>query len=444
MTFKSKKMSEFQLRELVNSIDAVDFPDLIKFKNAVQSRLQKITNFKTIAEHKKSDQNLKDFRLRKISDLEREIKKWQETLDNIHTIDHSVPQASELRKFLQYWTDDRMRDYCAMHVKTVPSVGDERVRAKLDLVAVKKRIEGYKQRIAIEARRAERNNWFPVFVTLTLANWKLDEFYSDGRAVRDYVREIGREVNLAQGKKKRDKVTGLKYFCVPENGDKNGRLHYHLILFLEKLPVKFQRDPNQGKRIPSERQFSSWQFWKYGNELAIPVRSRNDVYTRELNWQWPVDNEGQPLPVHSPEALPAYLTEYLKKRIGIKRWRKDAKLRCKMSRNFGTMTEPPKQVTVKELRKLRNAKTQTGANNGLRSSASKIAAQKLKNNGITPQEFLEFRTQVPNLYQRFQILTKATQLPNDWNSAMSVLRSFKEGDISDELALWARKEGFLK
>src|SRR5205814_5566057 len=70
--------------------------------------------------------------------------------------------------------------------------------------------------------------WFIVFDTLTLADDRLEAFYDNPNALRDYFRDIGRMVLAAEGRKANDSHADCyQYFCVPEYGTANGRLHFH-------------------------------------------------------------------------------------------------------------------------------------------------------------------------------------------------------------------------
>src|SRR5436190_21759925 len=50
-------------------------------------------------------------------------------------------------------------------------------------------------------RQAHSDGWFIVFDTLTLADDRLEAFYDNPNALRDYFRDIGRMVLAAEGRK---------------------------------------------------------------------------------------------------------------------------------------------------------------------------------------------------------------------------------------------------
>src|SRR5207237_9457816 len=72
--------------------------------------------------------------------------------------------------------------------------------------------------------QAHADGWFIVFDTLTLADDRLEAFYDNPNALRDYFRDIGRMVLAAEGRKANDSHADCyQYFCVPEYGTANGR-----------------------------------------------------------------------------------------------------------------------------------------------------------------------------------------------------------------------------
>src|SRR2546430_1306736 len=98
-------------------------------------------------------------------------------------------------------------------------------------------------------RQAHADGWFIVFDTLTLADDRLEAFYDNPNALRDYFRDIGRMVLAAEGRKANDSHADCyQYFCVPEYGTANGRLHFHAVHFMRTLPTG-SVDPNFGRRF---------------------------------------------------------------------------------------------------------------------------------------------------------------------------------------------------
>src|SRR5437588_414724 len=87
-------------------------------------------------------------------------------------------------------------------------------------------------------------------------------------ALRDYFRDIGRMVLAAEGRKANDSHADCyQYFCVPEYGTANGRLHFHAVHFMRTLPTG-SVDPNFGRRVRNRRQLNSLQnTWPYGYSM---------------------------------------------------------------------------------------------------------------------------------------------------------------------------------
>src|SRR5699024_12668737 len=91
-------------------------------------------------------------------------------------------------------------------------------------------------------RQAHADGWFIVFDTLTLADDRLEAFYDNPNALRDYFRDIGRMVLAAEGRKANDSHADCyQYFCVPEYGTANGRLHFHAVHLDRKSVVLGKR-----------------------------------------------------------------------------------------------------------------------------------------------------------------------------------------------------------
>src|SRR5260370_778927 len=65
------------------------------------------------------------------------------------------------------------------------------------------------QRLMNAMRQAHADGWFFVFDTLTLADDRLEAFYDNPNALRDYFRDIGRMVLAAEGRKANDSHADL-------------------------------------------------------------------------------------------------------------------------------------------------------------------------------------------------------------------------------------------
>src|SRR3989440_656155 len=159
------------------------------------------------------------------------------------------------------------------------------------------------QRLMNAMRQAHADGWFIVFDTLTLADDRLEAFYDNLNALRDYFRDIGRMVLAAEGRKATDSHADCyQYFGVPEYGTANGRLHFHALHFMRTLPTG-SVDPNFGRRARNSSQLNSLQnTWPYGYSMPIAVRYTQDAFSRS-GWLWPVDAKGEPLKATSCMAV---------------------------------------------------------------------------------------------------------------------------------------------
>src|SRR5258708_2777520 len=79
-------------------------------------------------------------------------------------------------------------------------------------------------------------------------------------------------VLAAEGRKANDSHADCyQYFCVPEYGTANGRLHFHAVHFMRTLPTR-SVDPNFGRRLRNRLQLNSLQnTWPNGSSMPIAV-----------------------------------------------------------------------------------------------------------------------------------------------------------------------------
>src|SRR5256885_1438888 len=129
------------------------------------------------------------------------------------------------------------------------------------------------QRLMNAMRQAHADGWFIVFDTLTLADDRLEAFYDNPNALRDYFRDIGRMVLAAAGRNANDSHADCyQYFCVREYGTDNGRLHFcfqaedgirdYKVTGVQTcaLPISINRDDLEGIEIPLLRQARTRNF----------------------------------------------------------------------------------------------------------------------------------------------------------------------------------------
>src|SRR5206468_54752 len=138
-------------------------------------------------------------------------------------------------------------------------------------------------------RQATAAGWATDVDTLRLAVDRVGSVYANSNALREYLRATVFCV-LAAGVRKSIVLYAdcYQYFCVPEYGTANGRLHFHAVHFMRTLPTG-SVDPNFGRRVRNRRQLNSLQnTWPYGYSMPIAVGYTQDAFSRS-GWLWPVD-----------------------------------------------------------------------------------------------------------------------------------------------------------
>src|SRR5688500_19114762 len=145
------------------------------------------------------------------------------------------------------------------------------------------------QRLMNAMRQAHADGWFIVFDTLPLADDRLEAFYDNPNALRDYFRDIGCLVLAAEGRKANDSHADCyQYFCVPEYGTATCRLHFHAVPFIRPLPTA-SVDPNFGPRVHNRRQVDSLHnAWPDGYRMQISRRYTAAAFSRYGQF-WPAD-----------------------------------------------------------------------------------------------------------------------------------------------------------
>src|SRR5436189_191544 len=104
------------------------------------------------------------------------------------------------------------------------------------------------QRLMNAMRQAHADGWFIVFDTLTLADDRLEAFYDNPNALRDYFRDIGPMVLAAEGRKANDSPADCEQDCgVPASGTAPGRLQFRAVPVRRPLPPGSVA-PDSGRR----------------------------------------------------------------------------------------------------------------------------------------------------------------------------------------------------
>src|SRR5271157_4418671 len=315
------------------------------------------------------------------------------------------------------------------------------------------------QRLMNAMRQAHADGWFIVFDTLTLADDRLEAFYDNPNALRDYFRDIGRMVLAAEGRKANDSHADCyQYFCVPEYGTANGRLHFHAVHFMRTLPTG-RVDPNFGRGVRNRRQLNSLQnTWPYGYSMPIAVRYTQDAFSRS-GWLWPVDAKGEPLKATSYMAVGFYVAKYVNKKsdmdlaakgLGAKEWNNSLKtklsllpkklFRIRMSRNFGmkmlTMTHLSTECLI-QLTKL--GYDATPFNQILKQNAKR--EMRLRLGKVTVADVLAAQPVTTNLLKFMRASIKMIGVSNLQSFIASMTQKLTLSDISDESKNYLDKAG---
>src|SRR5216683_578074 len=315
------------------------------------------------------------------------------------------------------------------------------------------------QRLMNAMRQAHADGWFIVFDTHTLADDPLEAYNDKPNALRDYFRDIGRMVLAAEGRKANDSHADCyQYFCVPEYGTANGRLHFHAVHFMRTLPTG-SVDPNFGRRVRNRRQLNSLQnTWPYGYSMPIAVRYTQDAFSRS-GWLWPVDAKGEPLKATSYMAVGFYVAKYVNKKsdmdlaakgLGAKEWNNSLKaklsllpkklFRIRMSRNFGMkmliMTNLSTECLI-QLTKL--GYDATPFNRILKQNAKR--EMRLRLGKVTVADVLAAQPVTTNLLKFMRASIKMIGVSNLQSFIASMTQKLTLSDISDESKNYLDKAG---
>ncbi|CCX17246.1 Similar to Minor spike protein H; acc. no. P03646 [Pyronema omphalodes CBS 100304] len=259
------------------------------------------------------------------------------------------------------------------------------------------------QRLMNAMRQAHADGWFIVFDTLTLADDRLEAFYDNPNALRDYFRDIGRMVLAAEGRKANDSHADC----------------YH---------------------------------------MPIAVRYTQDAFSRS-GWLWPVDAKGEPLKATSYMAVGFYVAKYVNKKsdmdlaakgLGAKEWNNSLKtklsllpkklFRIRMSRNFGmkmlTMTNLSTECLI-QLTKL--GYDATPFNQILKQNAKR--EMRLRLGKVTVADVLAAQPVTTNLLKFMRASIKMIGVSNLQSFIASMTQKLTLSDISDESKNYLDKAG---
>lgn len=173
----------------------------------------------------------------------------------------------------------------------------------LRIEAKQNRCSIYKFLMQCEIAYQAKRKAFIIFNTLTVAPEEYTKVFSKGStAFKEYIRRINK------------RVVNHKYFAVIEEGAQHGRLHIHVLHFMDTLPRE-AADPNLGRTVPRYRLIDCLRkHWPHGHSAPVAVRySPLDAYGLK-QWRWPHDiKTDKPLVMGSPQRIASYISKYITK-----------------------------------------------------------------------------------------------------------------------------------
>lgn len=372
--------------------------------------------------------------------------------------------VSVVTAFNKYYTEYSFKSRCEYYNHVVLPGRKDEVTEMLVNMTYNKRKSMYTQRLINEILCLHDDGWFFVFDTLTLDDVRLDNFYANKTAMRDYFRKIGNEVLKAENRSVNDSYNDCyKYFCVPEFGTDNGRLHFHVLHCIRTLPFQC-KDPNYGKKTRNYREIRFFkQFWNYGFSSPIAVRYTNDAFTKK-GWLWVVDKNKQPLKAKPPVAVALYICKYVSKQInqtqsikrGEEKWAIQTMMkkiethnfRIRMSRGFG-MRIPKNQnmdnLTMDDLCQLTQVNSQVVKFPQIIKHLSKKELRK-RLNRLSVEQVLSMDLATINLLKsiRESINSQESSLAVLAQLMFSSLKAIKKTDLSSRVIDFLTKADLLR
>lgn len=299
-----------------------------------------------------------DNRIRTLRAKHRQHPLHKEAAEYLHLLVNSKTIHTQKENLKKYSSCKDMMDKFGYHRSPRTYTKREKMllNALTDAQRASRRLD-YIRRLHAEFREAERNGWFVIFDTLTYATPHLTAAKRDGNShVGRYCRTIGECVtravhgslsyyapdpdNIHRDKRAYHRVRdNYRYFVVPEYGDKNGRIHFHVVHFCRGLPSSWKIDP---MRAPDSKNRLIWEMkklWNYGFSYPMTARySPRDAWGR-LGHYWPRQKSGLPMPTGTLGKLGNYLTKYIQKSMAEKK-KGDFPWRISMTRMFGNQIIP--------------------------------------------------------------------------------------------------------
>lgn len=315
------------------------------------------------------------------------------------------------------------------------------------------------QRLRNALNQAHNDGWYIVFDTLTLADDRIADFYADERALTNYFRDRGRAVLQAEGRKKSESFSDcFQYFCVPEYGTLEGRLHFHVIYIMRTLPFGCT-DPNVRAVFRNKRAISALSgTWPFGFHQPIAVRYSGDAFGR-LGWLWPTDRDGKAIDSKPLVAVCNYVSKYVTKAVDIQKsvntggqkWQQrmvqelesnPKVLRVRMSRGFGMKVPSLEHLHLTDLMEMTQLSYNvTSMSLVLRQNVRRELRLRLANLSLT--DILEMRPETTNLLKHLRDSMKATHQFNFQSFITSLAPKLSVTDISERVYMYLASSGYL-
>lgn len=442
----------------------------LKCHKQAHKRLELLLNIKkTVITPLKPDQHLTnivfdnfyDSNYQELQDHIQYTKLTISLLDIYNTIDQI--QSGQINNAIKEWRK-YMSANPATHIKQIfnQEIPKPQPKDKAALMVVEMQLKSrrvtYIQRLKNAVSLAHNQGWYMAFDTLTLSDDGVSRFYKDPHAIRDYCRKVGRLVNESLGLPKDSSTAdNYQFFCVPEYGTKNGRLHFHIIHLMKKLPLN-TRDPNFGLQNPTNRLLPTLRgLWSYGMSMPLMVRYHTDKYGRD-GWRSPADSvTGEKLDTKPVDAVCNYIAKYIAKQTdykiamklkrGKEQWIETTQslhvtterhFRVRMSRNFGMKLLPSESMENLPMKTLIQL-TQLHYNNIPIHKILLLNSKKemsLRLGALTIENLQELMPETPNLLKSLRDSMQGIQNPNLRSSINTAAPKLTSTDISNETAAY--------
>ena len=201
-----------------------------------------------------------------------EIALRRRRLEVQHTItDSCIP--------IQKWLDSLPR-LPAVHAALSDEPDEVLLRRCLDALSERcrrGRAASMRNRVVLHA--LARQSWYLVFWTMTIRDGCLDLVTRPGS---DEWRKFTERVKYSCGGE-------CDWFAVFELGSQTARPHYHMMLWMRRLP-EGARDPNKGRRVKDRRELHCLKtLWPYGHSQPKIVRTGPMDSWGRAGYVWPCD-----------------------------------------------------------------------------------------------------------------------------------------------------------